>query len=665
MKQLLQRFGSFLSRRATSVATAVFGVALAVTALLPGNPIMKALANTPVFNNLPDDKPALSVRVNGQGTWGTGPVNVADGEYVQFMLWAHNTEPDTVAFNTRVRAILPTADSTTHNVAGQVWADNAAAVANNVTVNLASAGKLELDPATVHTYRFVQATGDYVEVPTNSPASVVTQTGLNLGDMQGCWDYMRVVTFSARVVKQLNPDISTYKEIGLSSVQNQWSQTPITAQPGEVVAFHVYLENTGAEGSTLQLPQVEDTLDAKLAFKPGSAYMITRDANGTDVRFNIPDNQISFNGQKVTFSFSNMGSEARQAVHLYFQATLAPAASFPVGTTQVCNTAIAKGTGPAGLISKTTNQVCANVVVNPTPVYNATILKVVRNISTNSLWQSDVPVAAQPGHRVQWELRVTNTGNQPTDLIVRDILPQYVTRNGSLLIKGAAQADTAFTAVAEQQLFATGGFTKTAVQPGNVNGFVLRYDTLVNTSIPAGQQLLTNTGRVFIGASQKAQATAQILVGATSDFVLDKKVLDPADGQWKDSTATTIHPNDRVRYRIDIINTGNTELSVASIRDVLPQYLRYIDNTLVIDTHIVAGGSPVSTDDAFFSTTGITGFRLLPGVTKRFEFEAAAVACPALGTWDQVNTAFIQAAGTSANDSATIRLTVIKPNLNF
>ncbi len=664
MKQLFARFANSFRRRATAVATAVFGVALAATALLPGSPINKALAGTPVFNDKPEDYPALTARANGQGQWTTGPVNVADGEYVQFMLWAHNTVENTVATNTRVSAILPTTDATTHNVAGRVWADNAAAVANNVTVNLASAGKMELDPSTVHTYRFDQTTGNFIEIPTNGAASVVTAAGMNLGDMQGCWDYMRVVTFSARVVRQLNPDITTYKEIGLSSVQNQWSQTPISAQPGEVLAFHVYLENTGAEGSTLQLPQVEDTLDGKLTFKSGSAYMITRDANGNDVRFDIPDNQLAFNGQKVTFSFSNMGSEARQAVHLYFQATLAPNASFPVGTTQVCNTALVKGTGPQGLISKTTNQVCANVVKQDTPVYNATIVKVVRNMTTGSVWQADVPVAAQPGHRVQWELRVTNTGNQATDLIVRDILPQYVTRNGSLYIKGAAQADSAFAAVAEQQLFGAGGFTKTAVQPGNANGFVLRFDTLVNSDIPAGQHLLTNTGRVFIGTSQKAQATAQILVGATSNFVLDKKVLDPADGQWKDATTTTIRPNDRIRYRVDIINTGNTSLSVASIRDVLPQYLRYVDNTLVIDTHIVAGGSPVSTDDAFFGT-GITNFQLLPGVTKRFEFEAVAVACPALGTWDQVNTAFIQAAGTSANDSATIRLTVIRPNVNF
>lgn len=661
MTNLMKRAGAFLKRRATTVATAALGLVVAASALLPGGAIKKALANTPVFNGMADDQPTLTARVNGQGTWSTGPVNVADGQYVQFMLWAHNNELNTVAANTRVRAILPTTDGTAQTVAGQVWADNAAAVGNNVTVNLATAGHLELDPNTVHTYRFDQTTGQFIEVTTNNPSSVVTAAGLNLGDMQGCWDYMRVVTFSARVVNPLNPDITTYKEIGLSSVQNQWSQTPITAQPGEVVAFHVYLENTGAEGSTLQLPQVEDTLDSHLTYKANSAYMITRDANGNDVRFDIPDSQVAFDGQKVTFSFSNMGSEARMAVHLYFQATLA--SNFPVGTTQVCNVATAKGTGPSGLISKTTNQVCANVVVNPTPVYNATIVKVVRNLTTNSLWQADTPVAAQPGQTVQWELRVTNTGNQTTDLIVRDILPQYVTRSGSLYIKGAAQADSAFTAVSEQQLFGTGGFTKTAVLPGNVNGFVLRYNTTVDTTIPAGQQLLTNTGKVFIGTSQKAQATAQILVGATSNFVLDKKVLDPADNVWKDAASATIHPGDRVRYRIDIINTGNTSLSVASIRDVLPQYMRYVDNTLVIDPQIVAGGSPVTNDDIFFAS-GITNFQLLPGVTKRFEFDTQAVACPALGSWNQVNTAFIQAAGTSANDSATIQLVVIKPVFN-
>lgn len=663
MKQLLKRVGSYLKRRATAVATAVFGVALAVTSVLPGGVIQKAMATTPVFNNLPEDYPALSARVNGTGTWGTGPVTLADGQYVQFMLWAHNTEVGTVATNTKVRAILPTADATSHVVAGQVWADNAAAVTKNVTVNLASTGKLELDASTVKTYRFDQTTGAWIEVPTNNGANVTTAAGLNLGDMQGCWDFMRVVTFSARVTKQLVPDITTYKEIGVSSTTNTWSRTAVTAAPGDILAFHVYLENTGAEGSTLQLPQVEDTLDAKLTYKPNSSYMITRDAAGNDVRFNINDSMIAFSGQKLTYSFSNMGSEARMAVHLYFQATLA--ASFPVGTTAVPNTATVKGTGPTGLITKTTNQVVANVVVNPTPVYNAVIIKQVRNITTNSLWEADTPVAAQPGHRVQWLMQITNTGNQTSDLIVKDILPQYVTRDGSLLMKGATQPDSAFVAVPEQGMFGSTGFVKTAVLPGNANGFIFRYDTLVNMSIPTGTHTLVNTGQVFIGAAKKSEATASILVGATGAFVLDKKVLDPADNTWKDATNTVLKPNDHVRYRIDIINTGNTSLAVSSIRDVLPQYIRYVDNTLVIDPQIVAGGSPVSTDDAFFSTTGITGFQLLPGVTKRFEFEGVAVACPALGTWDQINTAFIVAAGTNGNDAATIKLAVARPNPGF
>lgn len=663
MKHLLKRVGSYLKRRATTVATAVFGLALAASSILPGGSISKALATVPVFNNLPDDQATLTARVNGTGAFSTGPVTLADGQYVQFMLWAHNTETGTTAMNTKVRALLPTTDGTAQVVAGQVSADNATTVGNNVTVNLASVGKLELDATTVHSYRFDQTTGTWIEVPTNNGASVTTSAGLSLGDMQGCWDYMRVVTFSAKVTKQLNPDLTTYKEIGVSSLTNTWSKTPVTAGPGDILAFHVYLENTGAEGSTLKMPQVVDTLDSHLTYKPNSSYMITRDANGNDVRFNISDSMIAFSGQTLTYTFSDMGSEARMAVHLYFQATLA--ASFPVGTTAVPNVATVQGTGPTGLTTKTTNQVVANVTVNPTPVYNAVIIKQVRNITTNSLWEADTPVAAQPGQRVQWLVQITNTGNQASDLIVKDILPQYVTRDGSLLMKGATQADTAFVAVPEQGLFGTTGFTKTAVLPGNANGFILRYDTLVNLSIPAGTHTLVNTGQVFIGAAKKSEATASILVGATGTFVLDKKVLDPADNTWKDATTTVLKPNDHVRYRIDIINTGNTSLAVTSIRDVLPQYIRYVDNTLVIDPQIVAGGSPVSTDDAFFSTTGITGFQLLPGVTKRFEFEGVAAGCPALGTWDQVNTAFLVSGTLTANDTATIKLSVIKPNPGF
>ncbi len=624
--------------------------------------IKKAEANpTPIFNNHANDEPTIQVRKAGATHW-SNSVNLNEGETVQFFMYVHNTVENSTATNTKVSAKIPTGASNQHIIKGSVWADNATRVNENVTVNLANTGELQVDTSSVKHY--INQNGQYVEQAIGNTNSLFTDNGLNLGSIKGCWPYLRAITFSATYVPHGNAKISTYKEVAISNIDNTWHRDGVSTTPGNVAAFHVYVENNGENGSVLKNPTVTDTLDNKLTYKPNSSYMITRNDAGVDVRYNISDSYIAFNGKTLTWAFSDIPAIPSRAIHLYFQATLDGNNSFPIGTTRLLNKATVAGTSNGSAVSANTNQVFINVVRTPDAVIDFDIEKTVRNITIGSLLQDDVAVPANPGDTVEYTLRVVNTGNTAVEAFAKDILPAHVARDGAVLIKGSASPESAYAPVSDSRanaLFGT-GMTLGTVQPGNTNGFDIRFIVRVNTSgLPAGTITLTNRSEVFTTNGTEDTDNAYITVGVTSGYTVSKWVRDPRTNDWAETTATRVKEGDTIRYRIDIVNTGNTQLQINSIRDVLPQFTNYVDNSLVMDPHISA--TPITDDDRFFAG-GLGNFSIYPGVTKRFEFDVRVIDCPILGLHDLVNTTYLRANNNTAeiHDAAIIRLEVQAPN---
>lgn len=638
------------------LAVLALGVALGSSA-----PIQQALAGSPVFNNLPDDKPVVTVRLNGtQNEFTPGPITLSDGQTAQFLLWVHNSsQTDSVANNTRIKATLPTAAGTSQTVTGSITADNATTVTSNVTVNLPTSGNLTVVPNSVKVYDH-----NLTQLTVPNASDVFTSTGLNLGNMQNCWQYMRLITFTATASTVKHPAITTSKDVALASASGVWHHDQVTTSPGNVVDFKVFLSNTGQAGSTLVQPYITDILPAGMTYKANSSYFVTRNDAGDDVTFLMTDGtNVLINGQTITWFFSDMPALANRSVHLVFQATLSDNSFFPVGTTTLTNRASANGKDNGTNINQLTNAVLVNVVRNPNPVIAFDITKEVRNITTNSQSQDETAVAASPGDTAEYLIHVVNTGNQTVNALIRDVLPAHVTRTGSLYKKSESQPDSAYAVVDPAGMFTpTGNLTLTNVAPGNVNGFVLKFRVTVDSSgLATGAQNLVNQAQVYSSEGLEDQDNATLLVNANSAFVISKLVLDPSTNQWVEASNTPVHEGATLKYRIDVINTGNQSLTVNQIRDVLPQFVTYVDNTLVIDPQISA--TPVVNDDAFFGS-GITNFNLATGVTKRFEFTATVVPCPVLGTTQLVNTAYIKANGATVevSDSARIPLTVVSPN---
>ncbi len=655
------RFSNVVAKLKKFVKPVVAGLLTLGVALSSSGPIQQALAGSPVFNSLPDDKPVITARLNGtQNEFTNTPITVSDGQTVQFLLWVHNSSTtDSTATNTRVYATVPTTAGTSQTVSGRITADNATAISSNMTVNLPTAGTLTVVPNSVRVYD-----RDYTQLNVSNTDQLFTSAGLSLGDMQNCWQYMRLITFTATASTVKHAAITTSKDVALASSSGQWHHDEVTTTPNNVIDYKIFLSNTGQAGSVLTSPYIVDVLPNGMTYVPNSSYFVTRNDNGDDVTYLMTDGtNVSINGQTIAWYFSDIPALANRAVHLVFQTRLAGESAFPVGTTTLTNRAAARGRDNGTDISQVTNDVLVHVVKQATPVIDFDITKEVQNITTNSQRQDETAVAASPGDTAEYTIRVINTGNQTANALIRDILPQYVTRTGDVQMKGASQPVSAYHTVDPASMFTSNGsMTIANVAPGNVNGYDIKFRVIVNASgLPNGAQNLVNTAYVYSSQGLEDQDNATLLVNANAAFIIDKKVLDPATGQYVDATNTTVREGATLHYRIDVINTGNQSLTVNVIRDLLPQYVVYVDNTLVIDPQISA--THVSNDDAFFGN-GITNFNLSTGVTKRFEFDAQVVACPVLGTTQLVNTAYVRANGstTEVSDSARIVLLVTVPN---
>lgn len=177
----------------------------AQTVCLPTPPSGAPILNRwPIQTNGADctDYPLLAVKnqaggdyVNGGDIW-AGP-----GDTLKVRLYVHNgvlDYPENEAGNVMVYADVPGGDGS-QVISAEAWADNADAIRSddkggNVTINLAPTDHLEYIPGSAQVYgRGPVLLGSFSD-------SIVT-SGASLGNMPGCFENLRFVTFLVRVVR--------------------------------------------------------------------------------------------------------------------------------------------------------------------------------------------------------------------------------------------------------------------------------------------------------------------------------------------------------------------------------------------------------------------------------------------------------------------------------
>lgn len=119
-------------------------------------------------------------------------VTLNQGQSIMFYAEVHNTVVGTTANNVKIKATLPNGSGTS-NI--NVSADNAASVSDSVNIQVNGGGTLQYQPGSTQ----VNCHGNPQCTDGTAPDGVVGN-GINLGDQNGCYEFIIQVTWIAKVV---------------------------------------------------------------------------------------------------------------------------------------------------------------------------------------------------------------------------------------------------------------------------------------------------------------------------------------------------------------------------------------------------------------------------------------------------------------------------------
>lgn len=258
-------------------------------AILPAT----AQASGPVFNSMNGDKELLRGAnvTNAEQTW-NDPITGNAGDTFAGLVYYHNGTDNTVAQNTRVKVTIPAQTSgKTADLQAVIRADNASPVSDSLTVNLNSDAKIEFIPGSVVWYPDQnQQPGVSAPLPLGqSGDEIVSANGLNLGSINGCWEYAGFVVFKFKTIKS-NPALIVTSKIA-KNLTTGTEGTDIKASAGDQIRYTLTTSNTGGSATSVTVSDnVSDILDY--------ADLVSSSENGV------------FNGSTITWPAVNIDAGA-------------------------------------------------------------------------------------------------------------------------------------------------------------------------------------------------------------------------------------------------------------------------------------------------------------------------------------------------------------------
>lgn len=275
----------------------------------------------------------LDAKNDTKGTdWGF-PVAADANDTLTFYLYYHNGINDTTATNTTLRVALPSTVNTQQTATGYLWADNTgnATAANPMTqpvqVNISTAQKLEYIPGTA---KWFPNQADWrTDTPTPFPNGQTEDqlfgSGLNIGSIEGCWEFSGAIVFKAKVSNIQYAAILTIdkKMKNLTTGETTWSDS-VNANPRQTLAAQLTIINNGTAIANNVI--VRDVLPDRLLYKNG-----TTKVDGSNVSDGIATGGINI---------GNLNSGQTKTV--YFEIDVEREVKFTRGTTNLINSGFVK-----------------------------------------------------------------------------------------------------------------------------------------------------------------------------------------------------------------------------------------------------------------------------------------------------------------------------------
>ena len=263
----------------------------AFAALLMGGVASHAFAaggvnDAPSFNSNPNDYEFLQGRNYTQNGAIGDPVTAAANDEVEVRVYYHNyAVPDNAAKNVVIKMSLPSATeiSTTHVIKGQLSADNAATVTGSIidgtnteigkpdfTINTPSGPTMvAYEPGTVRWYPNREAqTGKGESLPFGQNGDTIVTTGLNIGDLRGCFEYSGFVVFRVKLAAPVThtATLRLSKDVRKAGTSDAFINE-VNQNAGANVEYRLTLENqAGASDAIARKVTIFDSLPEGISY---------------------------------------------------------------------------------------------------------------------------------------------------------------------------------------------------------------------------------------------------------------------------------------------------------------------------------------------------------------------------------------------------------------
>jgi len=610
----------------------------------------KLSANSPRFNYMQGDYELFrgANKTAGESVW-KDPISGNVGDTFKGIIYYHNGMVDTVAENTRIKVTIP-AQTTNKSatLSAQISADNAEAVTNTVvdgqivglsglTANLDQDTGLELVPGSVRWYPDQQNNPDIpVLLPYGqSGDEVISANGLNIGNINGCWEYAGYLIFEFRTKAETTPVINVDKVVRNVTAGETSYKNSTNASANDEVEFKVVSINNGT--AVANNVNIKDALPGELTFASGSMKLYRDGLETPEVLSDAIASQIFASG----WSMGNLQVGSSKADTLVFSAKT-PASINEAQTV----TNVAEVTSCSLHDSDDAN---VNFIPDNTP--NIVLHKSATNLTSGQIasnrevnGRTVLALDALAGEHIEYTLITQNTGNA--------VASNYQIQDGIADI--LEYADIVSVSDSGEVIDGTTGNESKLVSylPINIDAGSTIYRTFkvqVKNPIPNNpqngysydMQLYNKYGdEVVVVLSIPTPPTAPVLN-------IEKLVRDYTINQIDFVDQNEAIAGDTLEYLIRFSNSGNSPADLVKFTDVLPANTQYISGTTIIS---VNGEIERTLPDGIVSD-GVTIDTISPSDSGYIKFKVITMAGIPAGQV-LVNTAYLTDNGISISDTA-------------
>ena len=478
---------------------------------------------------------------SGKNGW-TDTMNMREGHTYDVKLYVHNNAASNlnlVATNVRAHINLPTKESTyghQFEINGYLWADNAKPqeIWDNIVLKGDKAFHVKVISQKYYNNLNTEDQGGF-----NLPNEVYTAKGSGTGALlgynqmdgkiPGCFQYSGFVLLKIQPVFQVVPAPSY-------DVSKTVDKT--TANPGDTINYTINVKNTGNINLTNvkvndQLPAYYSSANETISSQNGHTGSIVK-------------------GGSVTFSKLNVGETATIKISYKIK----DKDQLDCGTTTITNKVTSSTDQDQTEDDNSNNQATTTVNRVCTPGYD-----VIKTVDKTT---------AKPGDTIKYTITAKNNGNiDLTNVKITDKLPAVYQK--------ASEQVTAPSTVTGS-IVKDGEVTIAKLPAGKSATITITYVIKDAKNLPCGTTTIKNHAQGTTNEDQTEDRTDNNDVTTTVN-----RTCTTSYDLVKTVDKTTAKPGDTLTYTLTFKNTGEKALTGVVIRDVLPEKVTLVKDSLKIE----------------------------------------------------------------------------------